>query len=292
MSPPLRAPSRGPFLGPRPLCWRNPLDRYAVFVDAGYVIAAGGQLCCRTSNREMISIDVAGLRDYLNCIANESTSISVLRMYWYDAAPYGRPTQDHDQIASLANIKLRLGRIKGGKQKGVDALIYHDLITLTRERAISDALLVSGDDDMLEAVRAVQEMGIRVTLVGIPSSNQRTNQSRELCQEADEAIILDTQRLSELFATRISTPISEEQELEKANQVGYALAKKVFTNKTKEQLTNILKEHPIVPKKIDSILLRSLGRALNLEGKVKSQLREAARSSFWTNLNTLYTSTP
>lgn len=266
------------------------MDRYAIFVDAGYVIAAGGQLCCGTSNRDMISIDVAGLRDYLNHIANKSTSISGLRMYWYDAAPSDGPTQDHDKIASLANIKLRLGRIKGGKQKGVDALIYHDLITLARERAISDALLVSGDDDMLEAVRAVQEKGIRVTLVGIPPSNQKTNQSRELCQEADEVIILDIQRLSELFTTRISTSISKEQGLEKANQIGSALAEKVLRNKTKEQLIDILNKHPRIPEEIDSALLSSLRETLGTK-KVERQIREATRSGFWATLNTLHTST-
>lgn len=267
------------------------MDRYAIFVDAGYVIAAGGQFCCRTSNRDMISIDVAGLRDYLNCIAIDSTSISALRMYWYDAAPYGGPTPDHDKIASLANIKIRLGRIKGGKQKGVDALIYHDLITLARERAISDALLVSGDDDMLEAVRAVQEMGIRVTLVGIPPSDQKNNQSRELRQEADAVIILDFQRLSELFTTRVSASIYEEQGLEKANQIGSALAGKVFRNKTKEQLIDILEKHPRIPGEIDSDLLRSLRKALRTK-TVEEQIRGATRSSFWTTLNKLYTSTP
>lgn len=88
------------------------------------------------------------MRDYLNQIAEEATGLPALRMYWYDAAPFSGPTEDHQKVALLPNIKLRLGRIKSGRQKGVDALIYHDLVHLARERAISDAFLVSGDEDL------------------------------------------------------------------------------------------------------------------------------------------------
>ena len=57
----------------------------------------------------------------------------VLRVYWYDAAPNGIPLADHLLIAQLANVKLRLGRLSGGKQKGVDSLIVRDLMTLARD---------------------------------------------------------------------------------------------------------------------------------------------------------------
>ena len=175
------------------------MDRHATFVDAGYVFAAGGELCCGTNDRRRFDLDVPGLRDHLNNVAKEATGLSALRMYWYDAAPYNGPTSDHQAIALLPNIKLRLGRIKSGRQKGVDALIYHDLVNLARERAISDAFLVSGYEDLREGVRTVQGMGVRVTLIGIPPSRSATNQSLELVQEADERKTLTKDVLSSFF---------------------------------------------------------------------------------------------
>lgn len=40
-------------------------------------------------------------------------------MYWYDGAVDAVPTADQQMIAALPKIKLRLGRITGGRQKGV-----------------------------------------------------------------------------------------------------------------------------------------------------------------------------
>ena len=258
------------------------MDRYAIFVDAGYVIAAGGDLCCGTSDRKKLSINVAELRDHLNCVAKKWTEVSSLRMYWYDAAPYSGPTQDHEYISNLANIKLRLGRIKNRRQKGVDALIYHDLVTLARERAISDAFLVSGDEDIREAVKTVQEMGVRVTLIGIPPTNQESNQSRELCQEADEVTILKKKDLLKFFNKKVPQTKSEDLCLAIAKDAGTKLAEKI-NSKSTEQLHKIHTQYPKVPKDIDSKLLSSLRKDLKIKD-VPDHLRRAARVSFWDTL--------
>lgn len=70
-----------------------------------------------------------------------------------------------------------------GEQKGVDSLIVTDMIALARNRAISDAVLVSGDEDLRVGVQQAQEFGVRVHLVGIRPS--RGSQSLFLLQEAD-----------------------------------------------------------------------------------------------------------
>ena len=130
--------------------------------------------------------------------------LPVLRTYWYDGAKRGIPTQAQQAVASLPNVKLRLGRINfQNQQKGVDALIYRDLMTLARERAICEAFLLAGDEDLREGVRAAQDQGVRVTVIGIPPA-QRANQSEELRMEADENLSLDRAQLSPLFAlTRV-----------------------------------------------------------------------------------------
>ncbi|MCY3948777.1 MAG: NYN domain-containing protein [Acidimicrobiaceae bacterium] len=164
------------------------MDRCAVFVDAGYLYAEGGKLCCGSAKRDRVHLSPSDARDFL---AARASGVPVLRIYWYDGARDGIPTTEQQTIAALSNVKLRLGRLNlRRQQKGVDALIYRDLMTLARERAISDAYLIAGDEDLREGVRTAQDMGVRVTLIGIEPRKGTRNQPRELASEADEVVKL------------------------------------------------------------------------------------------------------
>ena len=274
------------------------MDRYATFVDAGYVFAAGGELCCGTADRKRFELDVPKLGGYLNQIAKEATGLPALRMYWYDAAPYNGPTEAHRRIAILPNIKLRLGRIKSNRQKGVDALIYHDLVNLARERAISDAFLVSGDEDLREGVRTVQGLGVRVTLIGIPPTRQPTNQSLELVQEADEVVTLSKTVLSPFFRLK-PRPTSLQRRQAKSEDMGEvavtptsssaaafareAGASLAETLRGSPSLETVLSAKPRIPPDIDSRLLSSLRQQLSSQD-VPEDVKRAARASFWKTL--------
>ena len=125
------------------------MDRCGIFIDAGYLFAAGGQLCGYGPARGDVELDSLIASEFFAKLASESCGLPLLRTYWYDGAKDGIPTADHQRIAALPNLKLRLGRINArNQQKGVDALIYRDLTTLARERAISDAFLLTGDEDL------------------------------------------------------------------------------------------------------------------------------------------------
>jgi uncharacterized LabA/DUF88 family protein len=90
----------------------------------------------------------------------------------------------HLTPAHLQDVKVRLGFVNSvGEQKGVDSPIVTDMIALARNRAISDAVLVSGDEDLRVGVQQAQEFGVRVHLIGIKPS--RGSQSLFLLQEAD-----------------------------------------------------------------------------------------------------------
>jgi hypothetical protein len=92
--------------------------------------------------------------------------------------------QEHASLAFTDHVKLRLGFVNSqGQQKGVDSLIVTDLIELARNRAISDALLLSGDEDVRIGVSIAQSFGVRVHLLGIAPC--RGSQSLQLMQEAD-----------------------------------------------------------------------------------------------------------
>jgi hypothetical protein len=116
-------------------------------------------------------------------LAQTLAKVPLLRIYWYDGTSTG-PTPQHLTLAHLDNVKLRLGFVNSvGEQKGVDSLIVTDMITLARNRAISDAILISGDEDLRVGVQQAQEFGVRVHLIGIKPS--RGSQSLFLLQEAD-----------------------------------------------------------------------------------------------------------
>jgi hypothetical protein len=116
-------------------------------------------------------------------LATKITDLPLLRTYWYDGTSTG-PTPQHLSIAHLAGVKLRLGFVNShGEQKGVDSLIVTDMIDLARNRAMSEAVLLSGDEDLRVGVQQAQQLGVRVHLVGIRPC--RGSQSLFLMQEAD-----------------------------------------------------------------------------------------------------------
>jgi hypothetical protein len=69
----------------------------------------------------------------------------------------------------------------------VESEIRRDLTTLARNNAISDALLVSAEEDLAQVVADVQDLGIRVTIVHITVGGNWTI-SRSLRQECDDII--------------------------------------------------------------------------------------------------------
>ena len=163
------------------------MDRCALFVDAGYVLADGAMAVHGTRHRESVSWDYAGLLSFMGSIARERTGRPLLRCYWYEATAEGRRTSEHDSLADLPGLKLRLGRTRPGRREGVEGEIRRDLTTLARNNAISDALLVSAEEDLAQVVADVQDLGIRVTIVHITVGGNWTI-SRSLRQECDDII--------------------------------------------------------------------------------------------------------
>ncbi|MGH2733150.1 MAG: NYN domain-containing protein [Actinomycetota bacterium] len=140
------------------------VDRFGVFVDAGYLFAASGALCFGISGRTKLVMDCKTAIEALTALASEKCGLPYLRTYWYDGARDAQPTAQQLDVAHLPGVKLRLGRLVKGRQKGVDSRIVRDLIILSEERAVSVAYLVGGDEDLREGVSEAQERGVRVVL--------------------------------------------------------------------------------------------------------------------------------
>ncbi len=166
---------------------KDPLmDYVAVFVDAGYLFAQGSTLLTgRKLQRSEIRLNADRVVDALTTVATRaSRQLPLLRIYWYDGTS-GEPSDQHRTLARHANIKVRLGIVnRQGQQKGVDSLLVTDMITLARNRAMAECVLLSGDEDMRVGVLQAQEHGVRVHLLGI--RGVANSQSELLVQEADE----------------------------------------------------------------------------------------------------------
>ena len=182
------------------------LARYAIMVDVGYIYAAAGEFLFSSASRREYRVDADKLIQALTRHADSQLRGELLRVYWYDAARDRVPTIDQRVIAQMAWVKLRLGNLNArGQQKGVDAQIRADMEALARHRAITDAVLVAGDEDMVPAVEAAQAFGVRVHLWGVEPPFG-TNQAERLVWESDTVEVLDRAFLEPYFTRAVATP--------------------------------------------------------------------------------------
>ena len=266
--------------------------RYAIFVDAGYVYAQGSAAVVGYRlRRESVSLDLAALKKkLLETAAVSAPGKELLRVYWYDGALGNRPTPSQQAVADMGDMKLRLGVVnEAGQQKGVDALILADLMELARNHAITDACLLSGDEDLRVAVQLAQSFGVRVHLIGIEPS--RGSQSRALMQEADthvewskaevEGFVAADDAESDSSASQLPESSGAEPGLLEETVRGYLGALSPF------QLKDIAggPESAPIPAEYDRILLgtcrNKLGRDMTAleRHRMRVLLREMARQA-------------
>ncbi|MFJ2087548.1 NYN domain-containing protein [Micromonospora chokoriensis] len=159
----------------------------SLYVDVGYLLSSAAVRVTGTSLRSGVRVEYAQLIEALVRQAERMSGLSVMRVHWYDSARDGVPDPQQQRIGELSMVKLRLGRFgPDGQQKGVDLRIGLDLVRHARERAADVFVLVSGDDDLTEAVEEAQVHGVQVTLLAVPNSEDRPHGiSRHLIRAAD-----------------------------------------------------------------------------------------------------------
>ena len=171
------------------------MDRCALFVDAGYALADGALAVHGTRNRDSVSWDYAGLLKLFGGLARERTALPLLRCYWYDTSADGRRADEHDALADIPGVKLRLTKNRPNRKEGVEAEIRKDLTALARNHAISDVIIVSSEEDLAPVIADVQDLGIRVTLLLIASADGSWAASRTLRQECDDVLEISSGHL-------------------------------------------------------------------------------------------------
>jgi len=194
------------------------ISKVMIFIDGGYL-------------RKKVSEISDGNIDYnrLAMILTKNTARSgvkpqLMRVNYYDAIPNlkdvekmpDEPDPDNafqeiqvilenqekylEKIRMLDLFDVRLGKLswnaKGEtRQKGVDSLIAIDMITKAYQNQYDEAVLVAGDTDFLEIVKAVKSIGPQVT-----GAYFENNTSHDLIYEFDKRQPL---RKDELIANKI-----------------------------------------------------------------------------------------
>lgn len=258
------------------------MQRTAIFVDAGYVFAAGAKLLTGADQvRNTLILDVPSIVQALKDFSQVPCAAPLLRIYWYDAMRTSRASREQTDLADTDDVKVRLGQVNvAGEQKGVDPLIITDLLELARNGAVTNAILVSGDEDLRVGVVLAQQFGVRVHLLGFQPA--RSNQSRSLRQEVDTTHEWDAAVVG-AFLTH--------QPPNAAADAAAALAMKTQLEAVIAPMIKAIPAHDLaalkqhfaatkaVPPDYDRALLR-LGRQHFAEGSLEDEERSALREAF------------
>ncbi|MEW2047584.1 NYN domain-containing protein [Streptomyces sp. NBC_00377] len=266
---------------------------HAIFVDAGYLYAAAGRLVAGTEDRRAFDVDAEGLIEALIDRARSIFADSrLLRVYWYDGARRRIHTSEQQSIAELPDVKVRLGNLNANnQQKGVDSLIRTDLESLARHRAISDAALLGGDEDLVSAVEAAQGYGARVHLWGIEAPEGR-NQAEPLLWEVDSQRTLDLDFFKPYVSRRTAAAYEQagvnRPTREAVRFAGAQVAAKWLSARGREALAELLPGHPYLPGSVDQDLLVEAEGILQYSLRGQADLRRALRDGFWEHVQTQY----
>src|SRR6476620_5022309 len=185
----------------------------ALYVDVGYLLAAAATRVTGTSLRNGVVVSYPDLVARLIADAEQASSLPLLRLHWYDSGNRagGTPDSTQEAIGMLPRVKLRLGRTSPqGEQKGVDLRIGLDLAAHGRNRSVDVIYLLSGDDDLSEAVEEAQSHGMQVVLMAVPDRSGKPHAvSRHLIREADDLIVLDGAVVDDTVHVRQLQPETE-----------------------------------------------------------------------------------
>ena len=240
-------------------------------MDAGFLYSAGSEAVTGIGHdRVDVQVDRPQMFEKLSELARaRAGGAPLLRIYWYDGSIRSGLTEDQEAWASMDDVKLRLGVVNTwGQQKGVDSLIVLDLVELSRNRAISDAVLVSGDEDLRVGVQLAQSFGVRVHLVGVASG--APNRSNSLFQEADTVEEWTGEELSGVLAVNSDTAesgmVGSGSESRETVALDQAVDEVMATMQA--DVMDTIANLPIremIPSEVDGAMLAIAGRSLEVE---------------------------
>jgi len=139
----------------------NSSDKIMIFIDGSNLLHSG--------MRNNLKIDILKLINLLTGDRN------LRRVYYYAShKPGDKSKENFFKFLKENNILVRTleARVRGQSvlEKGVDALIVIDVLTLGFNKAYDTAILISGDEDFCELIEAVKKYGPRVEIASFGDS--------------------------------------------------------------------------------------------------------------------------
>lgn len=117
--------------------------------------------------------------------------------YYYTALPEGLTVHEGFlKTLERGGWRVRRGRIVGNKEKESDVALAVDLV-LWAAKGLPEAVVASGDGDLVPAVKAARKLGTRVKVAAF-----KPYLSHRLAEAADEVLYLDALPWEELLYGR------------------------------------------------------------------------------------------
>ncbi|MCY4067689.1 MAG: NYN domain-containing protein [Acidimicrobiaceae bacterium] len=260
----------------------------AIFVDAEYLYAEGGRLCCKSFERDDVLLYGLGANEFLSGLATRVCGHKPLRTYWYDNANQGEATPAQMQLAVLPNMKLRLQTGSADSCSSISSAIRRDMLTLAENQAICDAFLLSGDENLVNCVAEAQDLGLRVTLVKIKDHEEPSCVTGSLRTEVDEVLSLDHEDLSRFIRRRLSpddTASDAYDPLESVSMAAAQFADNWLNTAPDDEFDALYDQRPRIPESLDSDLLYAVEHVLGGSLRGQDRLRRAVRQAFWERID-------
>lgn len=161
--------------------------RCIIFIDGGNLFHSVKRY--NNQNNTNVKIDYTKLSQFLT---TETKSHSHLRTYYYTGVPVKLSNKQQgfitklDLLPNLA-VKKKTLKIKNERlvEKGIDVMIVTDMLWCGFQKHCEHIILVSGDEDLTEAVSKLKDNGIRVTIAAF-----KNNASPQIIRNADSYIDL------------------------------------------------------------------------------------------------------
>ncbi len=175
----------------------------AILIDGAYLDrVAEDDFHARIDYRKLIPAIHKAVAD------DTAEPLSLLRTYYYNALPFrsNNPAEDEaaryssvarffDFLGRLPKFEVRLGNLalRGSdssgrpilEQKQVDVLLALDIVLLSTRRVVTHLAIITGDSDLLPAVRVAREEGASIWIFHGPYYSQVSGYSNELWNTAD-----------------------------------------------------------------------------------------------------------
>jgi len=155
-------------------------EKLMIFIDGSNLFHSGERYGEVHLGREGFRVDVIKLIEKLKGNSN------LIRAYYFGSTGESQDQSDFHAKLRYEGIRTTIKPLRRRREKGVDVALATELLRLGFKKAFTRAIIVSGDQDYVPAIRYVQDEGLTVEVASF-----RHSLAKEMQQTADKIIIVD-----------------------------------------------------------------------------------------------------